>query len=220
MGHGLADKAYSHYPAIRDFPHIFCSGPTWATRYTEQGAPPEKLRVTGFPKLDPLFNGEITRGNGPRIVWAPTHATSWPRHYQYVKQAVEALPYEVAMSPHPQVTGKPTLQALADADVVIADGGSTLYEAWALGKPVVFPSWIVRDSRMLRPGSLERDIYGSGLGYHSEDRQHFAEQIERALSHGIGEREREFIEGIFPAHLRGTSGKAYADALREIAKES
>jgi len=36
----------------------------------------------------------------------------------------------------------PTMQPLVDADVVIADAGSTIYEAWALGKPVIFPDWL------------------------------------------------------------------------------
>src|SRR5690606_20060891 len=127
--------------------HIFTSGPTYTDRYVEQGCPPEKLWEAGYAKLDPLFNGEITRGNGPRILWAPTHPTSWPRHYDLLRSVIDVLPYKIAHSAHPQLTRKPTLQPLMDADVVIADGGSTLYEAWALGKPVVFPSWIVTKSR-------------------------------------------------------------------------
>lgn len=220
VGHGLADKAYSHWHSVRDFPYVFCSGSTWFARYQEQGAPAERLRVTGFPKLDPLFDGTIKRRGGkrPRILWAPTHPTSWPRHYQALQQVMRDLPFEIVTSAHPLVSKRPTLQPLADADVVIADGGSTLYEAWALGKPVVFPTWIVQRSRMLRPNTLERDIYQQRIGYHAFSRMHLIEQIESALADGITEPEREFVEGILPTHLRGNSGKAMADALSEIAE--
>lgn len=218
VGHGLADKNYSHYHNIVDFSAIFCSGTTWHAKYLEEGAPPDKLWITGFPKLDPLFNGTITRGDGPRILWAPTHSTAWPRQYAQVRRAVERLPFRVAHSKHPKHSASATLQPYADADVVIADGGSSLYEAWALGKPVVFPTWLVRDAKgLLRPESLERYIYDQRIGYHATSFEHFIELIEQAQAEGITEAEREFAEGILPTNLRGTSAVAYADALREIA---
>lgn len=221
IGHGLADKNYSHYHNVTGFEAIFCSGTTWHARYIEQGAPEDKLRITGFPKLDPLFNGTITRGNGKRTLWAPTHPTSWPAVYRRLRGVIESLPLDIALAPHPQVSTQPTLQALADADVVIADAGSMVYEAWALGKPVVFPSWLVWGRRhlcrLVRPGTLEQDIYRRGIGYHAESSEHLIEQIHAARENGITEAEREFAEGILPTPLRGKSGRAYAEALRDIA---
>lgn len=217
--HGIADKRYRDWWSVRDFPHIFHSGPAWQEKYLAEGAPPHRLHQVGYAKLDPAFQGRVKRGDGAKVLWAPTHHRGWPRHYPQAEAAVAALPFEVGTSTHPINAGPAhsTLQALVDADVVIADGGSTVYEAWALGKPVVFPDWIVLASKMVRPRSFETRIYAEQIGYHAVSQDDFALQIERALTYGITEREAEFIESIFPASLRGTSGKAHADVLLEIA---
>lgn len=219
VSHGIADKRWRDYWSVQNFAHIFHSGPAWQAKYLSESAPPCKLHEVGYVKLDPIFQGRITRGDGPRILWAPTHHRGWPKDYPRVEAAVAALPFDVGTSKHPSNAGpaQSTLQALVDADVVIADGGSTVYEAWALGKPVVFPTWIVMASRVIRQQSFEESIYAAQIGYHCIDEDDFALQIERALTHGITEQEAAFVESIFPARLRGISGKAHADALLEIA---
>jgi hypothetical protein len=218
VSHGIADKRWRTYTAVKGFDHIFHSGPAWQAKYLEQGCPEEKLYQVGYAKLDPAFN-DLKRGDGPRVLWAPTHRRAWP--YQY--EALEALmrTMDVGISQHPQEAGpkQSTLQALVDADVVIADGGSTLYEAWALGKPVVFPKWTVKRSQLVLPKTFEHAIYRQKIGYHAETQAELQRQIDRALTHGITQAERDFIEGIFPTHLRGTSGKAHADALLRIEHE-
>ena len=34
---------------------------------------------------------------------------------------------------------------LLDCDVLITDVSSAMFEAWALGKPVIFPRWLMQD---------------------------------------------------------------------------
>lgn len=216
ISHGIADKRWRDYPGVRDYPHIFHSGPRWKAKYTTEGAPPAQLHQVGYAKLDPLFDGTYRRGRRGRILWAPTHHRGWPDHYDLAAAAVRALPLPIAESVHPVKGGTSTLQALLDADVVIADGGSTIYEAWALGKPVVFPTWLVMKSTLIRPETFEQEIYERRIGWHAESEADLGRQVELARDHGITTAEREFIEGIFPTDLRGRSGLAHADALRAI----
>lgn len=111
------------------------------------------------------------------------------------------------------------MQALVDADVVISDAGSLVYEAWALGKPVVFPDWLVKEGVFKHfPGSFEEQIYREKIGYHVETPEQLGPMVERALMSGITEREKKFIDGIFPPELRGRSGEVTANLLRRFEK--
>ena len=216
VSHGIADKRWRDYEHVKAFPYIFHSGPRWQAKYLAEGCPPEKLYEVGYAKLDPAFDGSLKRADGPRVIWAPTHERGWPKHYPMVEEVIRGL--GIHESPHPLVGGprQSTLQALIDADVVIADAGSTLYEAWALGKPVVFPRWLVERSKLVRPQTFETEIYQQRIGRHATDEQDLVRLIDEAREHGITQAERDFIEGIFPTRLRGVSGKAHADALRQI----
>jgi hypothetical protein len=216
VSHGIADKRWRTYSAIKLFPHIFHSGPAWQEKYLIEGCPADRLFQVGYAKLDPAFDGTLTRGDGPRVLWAPTHRRAWPYTYEDLEKIIRRL--GVGISRHPQEAGPRacTLQALIDADVVIADGGSTLYEAWALGKPVVFPTWLMKIGRLILPKTFEQNLYHARIGYHAESELDLQRQIDLALANGITPAERDFIEGIFPTYLRGTSGKAHADALRYI----
>jgi len=105
------------------------------------------------------------------------------------------------------------MQLLLDADVVISDCSSIIYEAWSLGKPVVFPDWIVRDAIMQRfRGSFEWLVYQKGIGLHASCLDELVEMLDGEM----GSVEKDFIEGVFPAELRGKSGLRAAEVLREI----
>lgn len=210
MSHGLADKGWRDADLVADFTWVLHSGPAWERKYRAQGMPAHKLRMVGYAKLDPLFDGTIV-GSADRVLWAPSLSRGWQREYL----ELEALLVDVDHALHPHdAPGASTLQQLADAAVVIADVGSTLYEAWALGKPVVFPDYAVRS--LIVPGTFEAEIYERGIGYHADTPAQLMHQVDRALDNGITDAERDFIEDIFPASLRGTSGKAHADALQDM----
>jgi len=114
--------------------------------------------------------------------------------------------------------GVPTIQKLIDAQVVIADHGSTVYEALALGKPVIIPDWIVKQGVMRYfLGSFEALIFEQDFCYHACDIDHLLELIEVAGKRGIDPRTQNFIDAIFPPALRGTSGQVTAEILRGLA---
>lgn len=233
MSHGIGDKNYWLADRISVYPHALVPGPAWRNRI-KQGGYSGKVWVVGYTKLDPIFNGEYTRQERerPYVVWAPTHAyhhrhrgrSSYPWCMDHIKEIPDE--YETCMALHPssklsrRLKQDVTLQELLDADVVIADAGSTLYEAWALGKPVIFPDWLCKDDVLAHfeadPDNLEYRIYSEGIGYHAESMEHLIKLIDVALRDGMKQREIDFMESIFPSDLRGNAGKLAAKALMEI----
>jgi hypothetical protein len=233
MSHGIGDKNYWIAPRISLFRHALVPGPAWRDRI-KKGGYPGKVWVVGYTKLDPIFNGHYLRQERekPYVVWAPTHAYRY-RHrgrssYPWCMDLIHEIPdcYDKHMALHPSSRlGRHqkqdvTLQELLDADVVIADAGSTLYEAWALGKPVIFPDWLCKDDVLAHfkddPENLEYRIYNEGIGYHAESMEHLVSLIEVALRDGMKQQEIDFMESIFPSNLRGNAGKLAAEALMEI----
>lgn len=231
--HGIGDKNYWIAPRIAPFRHALVPGPTWRDRI-KRGGYPGHVWVVGYTKLDPIFNGEYLRQERekPYVVWAPTHAYRY-RHrgrssYPWCMDLIREIPdcYDKHMALHPSARlslhrrQDVTLQELLDADVVIADAGSTLYEAWALGKPVIFPDWLCKDDVLAHfkddPENLEYRIYNEGIGYHAESMIHLISLIEVALRDGMKQQEIDFMEGVFPSRLRGNAGKMSARALMEI----
>lgn len=228
ISHGIADKNWRDEPKVRAFDLVVVSGPAWVRKLVAQGMDPHRILELGYPKLDPIFAGDVvpTEHRRPTIVWAPTHGgrrsvSTWPQCQELARKLLSEWDVQIAPHPRHRPDGRSTVQELADADVVIADGGSTIYEAWALGKPVVFCDWLTRRGVLLAAhplwGSFESQVYSAEIGYHADRPDQLASQVRRALAKGIDDRAREFIEGIFPARLRGCSGSAHATALMEIA---
>jgi hypothetical protein len=234
MSHGIGDKDYWIASRISMYRHVLVPGPAWKKRI-EKGGYKGAVHVVGYTKLDPIFNGEYIRQKRekPYVVWAPTHAyihrhrgrSSYPQCLTLINQIPNC--YEKALAMHPAArlrhTGKQdiTMQELLDADVVIADAGSTLYEAWALGKPVIFPDWLCKGDVLshFQPGNLEYEIYSKGIGYHAKDMKHLIELIEVALKNGMRQPEIDFIEEVFPSELRGRAGRKAAEVLMGIKED-
>jgi CDP-glycerol glycerophosphotransferase (TagB/SpsB family) len=220
--HGMADKRYRDANLIKGFDYVFVSGEAWKQKLILQGLDKNKIFVTGYVKLDPLFNGEYLKNKykKPVILYAPTHTNSpslQGKFEQYISKLLEK--YEVINSVHPynKSTKEPTMQYLIDSDVVISDCSSLIYEAWSLGKPVVFADWIVKDKiAQICKDSFEDYIYKNKIGYHANNINEFLELIDIALKNGMDKQTKDFIEGIFPTRLRGNSGKVTADILLKL----
>jgi len=221
MPHGIADKNYRNADKLQDFDCVFVSGPLWVEKLTKQGYPREKIFINGYTKLDPVFQGAYRRAPGEaKILYAPTHGAikEISLHGRFDEElAMMAKHYEIISSTHPSYGGGVTLQALADADAVISDAGSLLYEALALGKPVIFADWLIKKGVQKHfPRSFEEQIYENGIGYHAKSPADLRQTIETALQNGIDDKMKRFIDGIFPPELRGKSGEATAKILKEL----
>lgn len=237
--HGIADKNYRTVGrgGMHPFSHIGVPGPAHAQR--AQGL--ANVVVLGYPKLVPLFDGTISRVPRPagderiRVLWAPTHGGGgeaehmddrsrpaiaaahrtmwWDR-----EQVLELLPpdrFHVVAAPHPRhrADRRATLAEYAAADVVVADAGSTIYESWAYGLPVVFCDWLTAERTAARPHTLEGRIYRQQLGFHAHRPEQLPEVVAKAAAEGMGAAEHEFIEHVLPTSLRAASGALHAEFL-------
>lgn len=233
MSHGIGDKDYWIASRIAKYKHALVPGPAWEKKI-KAGKYKGEIHVVGYTKLDPLFNGEYAREKRKKsyIVWAPTHGypgkhkgrSSYPQCMSLINEIPNCYEKTISLHPTSRISRKNkqdiSMQELLDADVIIADAGSTLYEAWALGKPVIFPDWICKNDVMahFRPGNLEYQIYDKKIGYHAKDMKHLIKLIDVALNKGMQDAEIEFIENVFPSELRGKAGENSAKVLMKIAK--
>jgi hypothetical protein len=237
VSHGIASKTYvsSHY---RFFRHVIIPGQAHWDELRRVRFPARKINVLGYPKLDLLFRGEVD-GSGVfgedgriRVLYAPTHeggsernsrptapgsqATSWNQRDEVLALLDEDV-FDVVTAPHPRhhPAGKATFAEYVNADVVIADGGSTIYEALVLGKPVVLPSWLTRERNETRAvgRTLESRVYREGIGYHVDDPRGFADSVRRAAEQGQREKDVAFAETVVAPEHRGVGGKRWAEFL-------
>lgn len=232
ISHGIGDKDYWVGPNIKDFKYAFCTGPAWEERMRNTGYEGQIFQI-GYTKLDPLFNKEEYKklDYGKKCVrWLPTHGynnkhqgrSSYPECLELIKQIPQEYDTKVGLHPtsklHSRKKQNPTMQELVDADVVIADAGSTLYEAWALGKPVIFPDWICLKDILnhFDKDNLEYQIYYNQIGYHAKDMKDLLRLIPIAIEEGMKQPEIDFMEQVLPTKFRGQSGKFAAEALMKI----
>lgn len=231
MSHGIADKRWRNGQKVKKYDYICVSGPLWEKKMISEGIPNKKILTVGYSKLDPIFQGNISKtfNSKKQILWAPTHnIKNWTiadvSSYPEFSDCLPKLPndFDINTSLHPgnKANRKPILQELVDADVIISDCSSIMYEAWALDKPVIFPDWLVKDKIIKQyPRSFEEKIYNEEIGYHAKDMNDLINLIYVCLEKGIDEKAQELIEGIFPKKLRGKSGYVTAQKFKELAEK-
>ncbi len=239
MSHGVADKNYllrrdaAGGLELNKFRTVCVPGP-WLKRKLEGDKevhlPPESIRVVGWPRLDKLLAAQrespvvVDPKRKPKVLWAPTHPgradksvhlSSYPKLNRYLERLQKAFDLEVSLHPANRAGGRPTFEALLDAEYVIADRGTTIYEAWALGKPVIFPRWILGDAPIAKtPGSAEAEIYEKNIGFHVHK---VAELIDLVRSRPkLGEDASAFIEDYLPKSTHGQSYRLIADCVNDV----
>jgi len=219
MSHGLADKNWRNADKMSGYDHVLVSGPAWKEKLVGQGMSPDAISVVGYPFLDPVWDLERSR---ELLVWAPTHkATSDVTTEGRLSETLldrlrKEFPLKIVA--HPVGSKRLSRDVLPRAAVVIADAGSTLYEAWAFGVPVIFPDWLVKEAILKKwPGSFEALIYERGLGWHANSEGELVDLIGMIWKTGeLGTGVEEFMEGILPSELRGCSGEVAARELERL----
>lgn len=226
MSHGMGDKKWRDGSKVKSFDYVCVSGPSWIEKMIRQGIPSKQVLLAGFPKLDPLFQGIIKKTGGKKItvLYAPTHVgsapcTSYPAFMEFLEEFPKDLQIIYSIHPYHKEANTPVFQELAEADVVISDGSSVIFEALALGIPVIFPDWLVKDAILTKWGdTFTADIYRERIGYHADSFEHLVSLIYDAKDKRLTDKDKTFIDGILPKNLRGNSGKATAGVLKKLIK--
>lgn len=222
--HGISDKLYrNELYKLAFYDYVCVSGPLWKEKMIRLGLPTEKLLTVGYARLDLLFKKLSAKKQKPekRVIWAPTHSNSISSYPELIP-VLDQFPKEVkiihALHPYDRPDMQTTMEELLTADAVISDTSSLIYEAWALGIPVVFPDWLVKERVYTYfNGSFEEKIYRESIGYHANNGSELISRTMFALEHGIDNKAVQLMEGIFPAKYRGYSGRLTAKKLMEIA---
>ena len=242
MSHGLADKNYflrkdedGEHISNR-LEHLFVPG-EWLKRRLlawkglEVGA--EHIHVVGWPRLDALLATQqempvVPREPGarPKVLWAPTHdyarrgkkqdsMSSYPELLEYLPMFEKHFDLSVSLHPRNRKNKQPTQHSLLDCDYVISDFGTIVYEAWALGKPVIFPHWLIGDRIKRHLGqSAEAFIFHERLGLHAASPQQMIDFVMSGA--GIDARATAFMDDYLEPAYAGRSGERVATLLQSL----
>ena len=241
MSHGVADKNYllkrgpGNRLLLNDFMAVFVPGP-WMKRKLlanpDVKLSAEQIIPVGWPRLDYLFEQQSKSAHSPRsfskpkVLWAPTHdarkhgassltTSSYPAFSEHVEDLGKIVDLSVGLHPRNRPDKAPTGIGLLEADVVISDFGTMVYEAWALGKPVIFPYWLVGEGvKKYRPGSAEAYIFEKKIGYHPNSIEEMVDLLNRPLA--LTDDVKEFMNDYLPPEFNGRSGMKCAEAMRKL----
>lgn len=165
MSHGVADKNYlwssdgQGKRLANQRQDLLVPGEWLKRRLLESPAiklGADRIHVVGWPRLDDLIgqvpppSRRLIGDPKPRVLWAPTHnrrkrgetgrsTSSFPAFENYLRVLSRFAWIDVSVHPRNRTDRTPTGASMPRADIVVADFGTTVYEAWALDKPVIFP---------------------------------------------------------------------------------
>lgn len=248
MSHGAADKSYHwksddlgrRFNHERRRSHLLVPGQFLVDRIVSSRSlrfDSEHVHSVGWPRLDLLLEAQrqaakasdASQTSRKKVLWAPSHdyskkgdeqvsLSSYPEFVPYVDELRKR--YDVDVSLHPRNRGDkaPTKDSLVDCDVVITDFGTMVYEAWALGKQVIFPFWLIGE-RMLHygKGSFEAKIFRERIGLHADSFEQMCEFID--THRAIEPAHRQMIDHFLEPSYLGCSGKRIADLLLDLAQQ-
>ena len=207
----------------------------------------DQIRKVGWLRLDPLIAIPETSENNYqkqlRVLWAPTHnmvaakgknpetaeatPSSFPRFHKHKWTMRRKYDYQISVHPRNRKSKVPTGNQLVWADVVISDFGTMVFEAWALGKPVIFPRWCIDVETLMKrnPLSAEAYIYKNRIGLHPEspsEMHQMLKAIKRAQQTGDtkdlrGHDVARFVDHYIDPKTRGSDAQRTADELIRIA---
>jgi len=201
MSHGVADKNYllrrdrKGRPVIARYDRVLVPGPWLRDRLLSElngQIDPAKIQSVGWPRIDALrarqseMGADDTSARRRRVLWAPTlsgegDTSSYPALMAHIPALRRDFDLAISVHPADRGGGPTTFDQLLWADVVISDHGTLVYEAWALGKPVIFPSWLIGDAvQRAFPGSAESHLFAQGIGEHATGIDDLTTRIEAA----------------------------------------
>jgi len=204
LGFDLADRR--HYfqtdaqgeRQINKFEKIIVPGRWTHQQLTDPqrlGVDPARLMIAGAPRIDYLRARQSQHTSHtnlrPKVLFAPLHENwrdkagqtlSIAQDFAHYAQRLEDI-CDVTTLSDPRNTGRKVAMtdALLAADIVITDYTSVMYEAWALGKPVIFPRWLTGDRVIEKANWIaEAHVYAKRIGHHPGN----FEELRRLIAQG------------------------------------
>ena len=242
-------------PLVNRFKYVFVPG-AWHVNRLVEGRyrrnpkyqltlQDNQIRKVGWLRLDPMIAETNRAKKKPhrrlKVLWAPTHNTisssnselspsSFPAFKKHLPWLYLKFETQVSLHPRNRGTKTPTLEKLIACDVVISDFGTIVFESWALGKPVIFPSWCIDVKTLMErnPLSAEAYIYRNRIGLHPQtpkEMHEMLQEIDRMRiqdptydSRGMGV--AEFIDHYIDPAERGFDADRTARELVAILSEN
>lgn len=111
----------------------------------------------------------------------------------------------------------PITQELLDADVVITDYTSLMYEAWALGKPVIFPHWLCAERILQKaPHCAEAHVYRERIGHHPDGLAALCALLDQGRSLDLGAGVEDFMADYLANWAGPPAGPQIARLLEDL----
>ena len=224
--HGLADKAWRNATKENQFDYVTASSDLWKDILVQRGIKSNKIIVCGYPKIDLFYDIEKKENNKKTVLWCPTHNTnlknlnctsSNPGFRKFIKSIPDKYNFIEHVHPYNHTEHNATCEDLVNSDVIISDFSSMIYEGIIIGKPVIFPDWIVKNVILSHyKNTVEGKMYIENIGLHANDIDELLIHIENAIKDGLDQKTKDFAEQILPTKFRGKSGKYIAEFLMSI----
>jgi hypothetical protein len=194
-----------------------------------------KVIAVGAPRVDYLRRlrderDVAAKSDRPRILFATVsnrfvgkdgRPLGIRRHAKdIVTKLAEVADVQVLNEPGNLVEKKvAAVDELLDCSVLVTDYTSLAFEAWALGKPVIFPRWLTGD-RIIEeyPNSAEGHIYRERIGYHAQSLEELMEAVGTVSEPGLDV--AAFMSEYLDNFENGNAAKRIAHLLEVIADPS
>ncbi|MGH1576465.1 CDP-glycerol glycerophosphotransferase family protein [Planktotalea sp.] len=233
----LIQKDYDGVPLASYFKHLLVPG-RWSRNAllsdSETALQPDQVFITGSPRIDFLRDLAAKRPSpeGPlKVLFCPLHSNWFDADGQVMSCDEEFSPLLPMLEDLCTVTKvvdqrnlpgkKPVTQELLDADVIITDYTSVMFEAWALGKPVIFPRWIAGNRVVIKAAkTAEAHVYREKIGHHPTSLVEMRALLEQGRELGLGEGVDAFMdEYLYNYDPSKNAAQTTAQTLEFIADE-
>ena len=218
LGFDLADRR--HYfqtdpkgrPLLASFKSILVPGRWTRMQLIDRklvDIPADQIFVTGSPRVDQLRQLQYALSSSsrarPQVLVAPLHSnwrdqkgvslTTASELMRYLPLLDEVCDTIYATDPRNTYDKVPITDSLLKADIVITDYTALIYEAWALGKPVIFPRWLTGDRVMKKSRWIaEAEIYEKKIGHHPMSFQELRSLVELGSDLPLGDGVDAFMQ--------------------------
>lgn len=222
--HGVIDKNWTFSDRNKFFDLFLISGRYGYWRLRQLGIPKNKIKIVGYPKLDTYRKNKkifVEKHQKPTILYAPTWGAIGTLPQMIGKIIELNKQYRIIVKPHEymewyyrgilkdsniQVSDEADITVFfSEADLMISDSSSAMFEFLTTGKPVISLDFNINYTRGPSLNSrLGPEIMFRNLFYRVKDISKLDKQIILALKNKrITEEQKKIVNSIIKPTLAG-----------------